>query len=233
MAIARAANGFDVAVGGQVFLADGSADAAVTVNSGAFISSNEDQHQPRMVYDPLTHQFLVVWDDWLVGGLDVNGQLIAADGGALTSAFSIRVDAFAGSVGADPDGAFDPVNERFLVAWVDTSNQIHGGFVDADGTPASPFTIANTGNALREPSVAYDATNAQYLVVFRDGTANEIRAQRLDTDGATVGSDFLVGAGGDTPSTGTWRSTRSPSSSSWSGTRRLPLRPVSRSSVRW
>jgi hypothetical protein len=100
----------------------------------------------------------------------------------------------------------------YLVVWEDDRNEsetgsdIYGRLVAADGSRlGSDFRISGAGATGEEtaPAVAWDATDQEYLVVWRDdrnGTTwgYDIYARRVAADGTRIGSDFRIGGPGAT-----------------------------------
>jgi hypothetical protein len=156
-------------------------------------------HDPAVVYNPTTNEYLVVWDGddniapLVVGDFEIFGQRLTA-AGAEVGANDFRIS----DMGPDGDGrfgAFDPavayngVNNEYLVVWegdddtgalVNDEFEIFGQRLDgATGAEvgANDFRLSAMGpdgdiNFFAvEPAVAYNGVNNQYLVVW-DGTDN-------------------------------------------------------------
>lgn len=142
------------------------------------------QQYPSLASDSVNGQFLVTWDEdtWQSdndnGNLEIYGRLVDAQSGDfLTSALTVS-DAV--SHQGKSSAAFDSANTRFLISWEDYRNgesdedmyhDIYGQFVDADGSTIE--TASQTNFEIRKdigeqckPAVAYNSTNASFLVAF-------------------------------------------------------------------
>jgi uncharacterized repeat protein (TIGR01451 family) len=175
---------------------------------------------PRLAYGQISSGngvFLVVWHGGGTGTgqSQVFGQLVRGattvggqnPGQLVGTPFAIP-DATTGDVSA-PSVAYDPVNDRFLVAWEDdrggtrAEREIWGQFIDTNGNRAGGnFQIsAQPGHELN-PQVVYHPEMQEYLVVWErqasvDVSDDDIHAQRLSAAGAPVGGriDVAVTAG--------------------------------------
>jgi hypothetical protein len=98
-----------------------------------------------------------------------------------------------------PDSAYDSQNRRFLVVWHQTyqsghDREVYGQLVNRDGSKyGSPIIISSGTNDRTLPAVAYNATDHEFLVVYMydvngDGQKYDIRGQRIDENGALIGS---------------------------------------------
>ena len=109
--------------------------------------------------------------------------------------------------------AHNPNANEYLVVWADGRNHetreldIYGQLIAADGTRLGPdFRISGsfgTGDC-SSPEVAFNEVNDEYLVVWQDTRALEVRgwdvyARRVSADGRRIGGDFRIGesAGSD------------------------------------
>lgn len=94
---------------------------------------------------------------------------------------------------------------EYLVVWADSlplppddggQYDIRGRRVSVAGVPLAPdFRISSpTGSDEVYPAVAWNATRAEYLVVWIDfrGVEGDIWGRRVRADGTTVGADFLI-----------------------------------------
>ncbi|MBI5182104.1 MAG: hypothetical protein HZA06_04220 [Nitrospirae bacterium] len=99
-----------------------------------------------------------------------------------------------------PSIAYDPVNNRYLVAYtkVDASfnYDIYGQLINHDGSAiGTEFVICNAANTQYSPSIAYDNAKQRFLVVwddYRSGTTYDIYGQLVNADGTLNGSNFAV-----------------------------------------
>lgn len=97
--------------------------------------------------------------------------------------------------------AYNDDLDNYLVVWADargsaTDWDIYGQFFSSDGIPFQDnFAIRNeTDHLLVYPDVAYDSVNQKYLVIWEDGTEDDIEGVLLNPDG-TMGSSFNISQG--------------------------------------
>ncbi len=136
---------------------------------------------PSVAYNWKHHEYLVVWHTkWTIGTRDIRAARIS-DRGQVLGAFTVYEHATKDS--AQPTVVYDPVNDRYLVAWVfDASGNgsdwdLYGRLVPWDGPIASlnEFVICNWGTHQWNPTVAYGRAVEEFLVVW----ANEYQAGTL------------------------------------------------------
>ena len=167
-------------------------------------------YAPTAAYDPVTNRFLVAWED-------------ARDSGDNTKIYAQIIDAFTGSFyhqnfslsteeelgdlwplvrETHPAACYDPVNQRFFVAWQDNragavsveNMDIFGQKINPDGSLSGEnFLVSATeggepsaGNQLA-PAIAYNEANLAYLAVWKDArnyqeTGSDIYAQAFTVD---------------------------------------------------
>jgi len=187
-----------------------------TVSGTNFIIANAmlQQLNTTVSYDNTNQRFLVAWQDARVSGIaayDIYGALVSASTGTLFT--TVTGTNFIISNAADsqqtPAAAYDPVNHRFLVAWMDnrntatTGDDIYGALVSATtGTlyttaTGTNFVISNAANTQGAPSVVYDSSHMRFLVVWADqrnvgATASDIYGRYVNVDGSMAGSEFII-----------------------------------------
>ncbi len=208
------------AIGGNFRISDMGPDGDTSY--GAFA--------PAVAFSTTSNQYLVVWyGDDNQGSLsedefEIFGQLLNSTGGEVGSN-DFRIS----DMGADGNANFDAFNpavvynsteDQFLVVWhgdnsgafqIDNEFEIFGQRINAaTGAElgANDFQISNMGFSsdtafeAKDPDVAYNSSNNQYLVVWRGDESIaplvndefEIFGQRLDgTLGSVVGNnDFRI-----------------------------------------
>jgi hypothetical protein len=146
-----------------------------------------------VAFDPTNNRYLVVWREM---GADENirGQLVNADGTLSGTVFNITT-ALGDQI--DPRVSFDPLKNRFLVVWENSSDgSIRGQLLNANGTPNGlELTISSAGQEAN-PSITFDVINDRYLVAwdrFVDGTVREdIYGRYVNADGSTPAASFLI-----------------------------------------
>lgn len=158
--------------------------------------------EPNTAYNTQDKVFLTVWaDDRGVGpDFDIYGRLTDENG--LPLGTDVKINSGTGDavgVQGNPDVAYNPNTNQFLVVWASDPvgpNKkrvmaqhftVSSGAllpVGANATMLSPFTPANTGDQ-KEPNVEYNVSSNQYLVTWADNRAGggnpwDIMGQRLD-----------------------------------------------------
>lgn len=161
------------------------------------------EYSPAIAYNPVRDQYLVVWEnDWGGGYHDVYAQRIAGDG-RLLSWFALS----SGKSQANPDVAYDPVNDRYLVVWAHDRHgngadwDLHGRFIPWNGPdPGLPeFAICDWNSNQGHPAVAYGRTQEEFLVVWKSdspGVPGYISGRRVSaTGGFPPGNGFTISSG--------------------------------------
>jgi cysteine-rich repeat protein len=149
-------------------------------------------------------RFLVVWSVTSTEtDMDVLARFVGWDG-AMSAPFTVNAIVRSGQT--DPALAFDPVTERFLVAWTDASGEsdtddtgIRGRAVEANGdlVGASDFQLNEvTLDAQETPSVA--AADGIFFVAWAgidvEGPTRSlgIRGRRVSSDGTPLDADVVI-----------------------------------------
>ncbi len=181
---------------GQIVNADGS-----LTGSNFSLFSIGTSYDPDVAYDSVNQRFLVVCHLSDIN-YDIVGQLVSPAGTLLGSNFYITNDA-ASQYGAS--AAFDPVNQRFLVAWEGASgpapSDVSARLVNADGSlPGSIFTIGGGANADSLVSVLYNKRRQDYVAAWQYEVSTgiwSVTGHHLLPDGTLSGSQFTIGSGTD------------------------------------
>jgi hypothetical protein len=137
--------------------------------------------------------------------MDIYGAIVYRSGTSLSVGSTITI-CNTDKCQADPNVAFDSVNDRFIIVWEDARD----GTSDYD-IRASTYTtsgsviknnviISNAVNSQCEPWVTFDATNQQYMIVWEDGVNAasgpfDIYVARFDTDLNAIGSAQKIADG--------------------------------------
>ena len=166
---------------------------------------------PAVAYNPTANQYLVVWEDERnmgARGTDIYGRRVAANGKRLGGEVRIS-DPGATTDDNAPAVAYSSTANQYLVVWEDQRNggtwgrEIYGRRVAANGSRVGGGLRVTGDTAHSDESaaaVAYNSTNDQYLVVWKDYRNNATRqtdifGQRVRADGTRAGSDFRVSGG--------------------------------------
>jgi len=140
---------------------------------------DNEEYLPSVAYNWKHDEYLVVWHNtWTIGTRDIRAQRVSAGGQLLGSEFLVAESPTKDY--AQPSVDYDPVNDRYLVAYIyDTVGDgsdwdLYGRFIPWDGPDAglTEFVICNFATHQWNPKVAYGRAVEEYLVVW----ANEYQA---------------------------------------------------------
>ena len=163
----------------------------------SIIVTYESQYSPKLAYNPVTNQYLIVWTEGRFN--DVYGRLVNADGSLSGSEFPISS---AANHQVEPEIVYNPSSNQFLVVsyddrLVELDWDIYGQFVNSDGSlSGANFPISTAMDDQSRPVVAYNSADNQYLVVWQDerntDTGYDVYARVVNADGTMGGSDFPI-----------------------------------------
>jgi len=171
----------------------------------AYGTASAGDYEPCVAYDSNHNRYLTVYQNFDAVNYYIYGIFLDTSGNLIGDPFVICSDV---SAKYDPSIAFDFVNSRFLVAWVDErsggSYDIYGQLINADGTlygttADTNFAISTAASDQNNPSVAFDPANSRFLVAwhdYRSGGNNDIYGQLVNADGSlyktTADTNFAV-----------------------------------------
>ena len=123
--------------------------------------------------------------------------------GEVQLAFSLYGTASPNPGNSWPSMAYDPVNNRYLVVFMNEKvvgkksvDRIYGQMVDPDGnTLGAKFLISKSNTSAFNPSVAYDSVNKRFLVAWGDygtGADMSIHGQLIDIKGKPYGKNMVI-----------------------------------------
>ncbi|MBN2357384.1 T9SS type A sorting domain-containing protein [candidate division KSB1 bacterium] len=155
---------------------------------------------PQAAYNPISDEYLVVWEDYRNGRSDIYGQFVNADGTLRGENIPI-VTAKGNQYWPHLD--FDPILHQFLIVYENWTEDKHGDirgiFLKADGSfgeaPTSDeedhtFGICTHPGDIYTCSVAFNFREHVYLVVWGDGRyAGEQGFSKFDVFGQLVAAD--------------------------------------------
>lgn len=153
-------------------------------------------------YDPSNNRYLVVYQ----GFSGICGQFRACNGTPIGEEFYISN---AVGIQQSPSIAYDGINKKYLVIWVDlrnresTSSDIYGQLVNDDGTlygslSHDNFPICTASEMQDNPTLSYNTVNYNFLVVwqdyrYKDTTRYDIFGQLLEVDYSPLdGNNFCI-----------------------------------------
>lgn len=164
------------------------------------------QYAPAVVYNWKHNEYLVVWENvWPGGSHDIYAQRIS-DEGNLLSWFAVSDGAISTANRMQPDVAYDPVEDRYLVVWVSTvgsDQDVIGRFIPWQGPdPAlTDFRVSSYIGDEWKPKVAFARGQVpmEFMVVWMNapsGSDRWIGYSRVLADGSNTNpSNFSVSQG--------------------------------------
>ncbi len=194
----------DQDIQGQLVNPDGTLDGW---NSTVSNRLAVDESRPTIAYDDTGHQTLVVWNDKFLptNEEDVLGRFFVKDVAQGADAFPVSAEI--GSSQAEPGVAFDSINKRFLVVWVDDRNfaasegEIYGQVINSDRTlDGGNFSITeNRAGDQIYPTAAFNPSTMQYLVAWEDSASGnpDIYGRLFKFDKTFIGAIFPISNTGD------------------------------------
>jgi hypothetical protein len=155
---------------------------------------DNQQYSPAVAYNPLHDEYLVGWENvWPGGTHDIYAQRLAGDG-TLLSWFAV---AAVGPNRMQPDVAYDPTHDRYLVVWNydyfgDGSDfDVYGRFIPWYGPDAglTEFPVCSWTSSEWHPRVAFGEAVGEFLVVWMStGPPSTIGGRRVLADGGGFAS---------------------------------------------
>ena len=147
-----------------------------------FVADNT-KHLPEVAYNWRHDEYLVVWHNkWSDGHRNIYGRRVSGHGEIL-DLFTIATGAYDN---AQPDVAYDPDFDRYLVVWIHDFDgtgsdwDVYGRFIPWDGPDEhlDDFPICTWSSDQRNPRVVYNENPAwlEFLVVWWTTSTNNVRA---------------------------------------------------------
>jgi hypothetical protein len=167
---------------------------------------DNQQLHPRVAYNSVEDEFLVVWHNQWPGNRDIYAQRLDGEGNPL-SWFAV---AFVGNDRIMPDVAYDPVHNRYLVVYLydcygdGTDWDVVGRFIDWDGPdPAWPeIVIDGNDDSQADPQVVFGRAQEEFMVVWTSvepGVVDHVEGSRIASgDPATPAVSPVFAIAGDT-----------------------------------
>ena len=170
------------------------AQAQLTVGDEIVVSAQDfDEQYAAGAYNSVRNEFMVVWhDDSGLQSRSIMGRRYTATGSFIAEYLLVFEET---RDNAQPDIAYDPVNDRYLLTYVhdvfgDGSDfDIYGRWIPFDGPNPSltPFPICTFPSKQLNPHVAYAGTEQAFMVTWWNGhtdtTASYISAKYVSPTG--------------------------------------------------
>jgi hypothetical protein len=171
-------------------------------NAGDLIAISQaegTQLQAEVVYNPVSDDYLVAWEDKRYGAPNYSlfAQRVSITGTLIGEEIEVTDPhenlGFFGGV----SGAVNQSGETLLV-WSHTENgyDVFGQMLDSSGVlTGSVITLTTASDWQRRPDVAYDDQSDTFLVVWEDergGSEFDLYAQHLLATGALSGSNYVL-----------------------------------------
>lgn len=100
---------------------------------------------------------------------------------------------------ADPSVAYNPDGDQYLVVWWDSRGSnanIYGQLFSSSGIPQDDnFVVSNAAGEQSYPVIAYNSTDHNYMVVWRDkrgGSDYDVYGQVISSTGVLSGTNFAI-----------------------------------------
>lgn len=163
---------------GQIVEADGDLLGGNIVAADA---GTTGRHLPRLVYNPISGEFLVVYG-YAAENNNIRGRRLGVTGSPVVGEIDIATGA---TEQYYPDVAcrtLEPGGGSYLVVWRDTDGtqrDIRGQRLDQNGVPLGNHALCTEASSQWTPAVAYSPDDDRYLVIWPD-----------DRDSATHGRNI-------------------------------------------
>jgi hypothetical protein len=153
-----------------------------------------------VAYNPVEHQYLVVWEDDSLAGTGIAGQRVHDSTPGQLEGANFDICTATGSQ-SDPSVACNTGTGDYLVAWEDSrsgQDDIYGRRVAGNGTllGTADIAISTAVYGQDHPHVSYDPSRNRYFVCWDDSrdpaTSSDIYGQALSASG-----DLLFTAAGE------------------------------------
>jgi hypothetical protein len=172
-------------------------------------TAGQCQADANVVFDSVNNRFLITWEDGRAGDQNYNiyGRLYDTSGNPVQGEKTISA---ATNNQCEPWAAFDPVHERFLIAYEDGETSMNGPFdiyvslfdenVNIIGSPQK-LADGNNDVDYNFPCTCYNSETNEYLVTWDEDDISEgewwgnIWGRILDSSGSTVVNNFKISDG--------------------------------------
>ena len=157
--------------------------------------SSADDALPDLVYNPLSGEYLAVWERYQVDQSEIYANRLDSNGTPTGGGFYVADDSI------DESGAAVSCNTatgNYLVIWHQQTAygnyDIYGQLVTSAGAlSGGVISISTASGDQLYPQLAYNAVFGEFLVVWQDGRSDgDIYGQRLNGSGGLIGGNFAI-----------------------------------------
>ncbi|MCP4538101.1 MAG: PKD domain-containing protein, partial [Chloroflexi bacterium] len=161
-----------------------------------------NKQYPSAAFNDADDEYLLVWEDYRNGDVDVYGQRLNEAGEPVGGNVRVSTEAATGDQIQPKVAAASAIG--YLVVWEDRHSDslgdIYGQLISSDGVlSGSNFAIAATSDEQDYPNLAYNPDDDLYLVVWideRDDPYGDVYGQLISSGGILSGNNFIVSAHG-------------------------------------
>lgn len=163
-------------------------------------TATNDLHS-AVAHNSTNNEYMVLWEDERnsnpnsdIYARRINGGTDAPIGCEISIAATTLAQKY-------PDIAYNATNNEYMVVWDDNASgnvDAFGARLSSTGTNLGGITVSSTTNNQKQPKVAWNSTNNEFLVAFDDdrttaGT-DDIYGQRINGAGALQGGNIIISA---------------------------------------
>jgi hypothetical protein len=175
--------------------------SAVAGNIVPVTTLANDDLRPRIAFNPLTSEYLVVWQhQYNLSDQDIFLRRLAPDGQPLLDDRGI---VSTGASESNPAVVYNLAENRYLIAYEyeynESDHDIYAVQVSSDGTVfGAPIGVSTSSTYESEPALAYSAALNRYLIVWQslqgsdEFKQNDIYGRWLNADGSYASGVFLI-----------------------------------------
>lgn len=168
------------------------------------INPTEQRTPTDVIYNSMSGQFLVLWQDLATGYWNVWGQHLTPTGAPVS--LPIQISTLNTKHEDAAAGAYNPVTNEYLIVWryrssPSANGDVRGRRVTGGGVVSSETIQIGIGTARQEaPDVAYAAAAGKYAVIWQDdryaGTNGyDIYGRLVNSNGSLTGnSEYVIAA---------------------------------------
>jgi hypothetical protein len=174
--------------------------------------NDTNSSHPEVVFNPQEREYLLVYNDYILGESANIGFLLEEDGSIIKSLFGIGVSP-GDWIMFNPQGAYNPTSNTYMLNWEDfrhgTSFQdpsdIYGALVDEEGETISEFAMIDdygepVSGDQRVQAIEHNPDMDNFIAVWSDRKSSledgsGITGRIINVDGTPAGPVFVAADG--------------------------------------